>query len=534
MKGMFSILIGILLLLGCQSILPQTAQGPSSANATEPPLIVVRPNELEPLVPQQTIPLPTRNSSGINITVVAPTEPPPPLETTRVVFAPGASSARLAGELAAQGQARYTLSAMEGQEIRLALVPPVEGMHLTLETAAGNPLLNMWGNSAEWRGILPSSGDYVVGVTAPNTAANYAIEVQIMPLGDVAATETLTITRRHMPLGNLQILLDGAARNPDEFNVKRMTASVQGKQVLMASRLDTFSYVQNPEMGLRLVDVNFDGFDDLLLQEFLPASPSIPYLYYLYNPALGQFLLDDAYRHIPAPLVNATTQTLTAYERFGAAGGKITTYRIVNNKPVAIREETDLYLTDRYVYTVNDPEQGNMLLISKAGMGPDTIPADCPLLTRDRSLVVNTIDNYCFLHAAPFKASRDTLSGSILLTGPNRNSQGRDLAASLKIVNGGSANGRPLEQVIADEVAARTSSADIERLTLSYEELTLAGQFAVGVTGLPTDREESQVVIMLVNDTIFSLTSSPIDNNVTNADMTLLWESVRTSLRFLP
>lgn len=38
-----------------------------------------------------------------------------------------------------------------------------------------------------------------------------------------------------------------------------------------------------------LVDVNCDGHRDIMLMEFLPAGPNVPYLYWIYNPASDRF-----------------------------------------------------------------------------------------------------------------------------------------------------------------------------------------------------------------------------------------------------
>src|SRR5689334_2824653 len=35
--------------------------------------------------------------------------------------------------------------------------------------------------------------------------------------------------------------------------------------------------------NLSIVDVNFDGYKDIMLMEFLPSGPNIPYLYWIFN-----------------------------------------------------------------------------------------------------------------------------------------------------------------------------------------------------------------------------------------------------------
>lgn len=40
-------------------------------------------------------------------------------------------------------------------------------------------------------------------------------------------------------------------------------------------------------------DINFDGNDDILVFEFLPAGPNVPFLYWIYNPVSGKFECRD-------------------------------------------------------------------------------------------------------------------------------------------------------------------------------------------------------------------------------------------------
>jgi hypothetical protein len=44
---------------------------------------------------------------------------------------------------------------------------------------------------------------------------------------------------------------------------------------------------------VQLKDINFDGYKDILVYEFLPANPNVPYLYWLYNPVSDKFECRD-------------------------------------------------------------------------------------------------------------------------------------------------------------------------------------------------------------------------------------------------
>src|SRR5215211_5221367 len=48
-------------------------------------------------------------------------------------------------------------------------------------------------------------------------------------------------------------------------------------------------------------DVNFDGYNDIRLLQFLPAAPNLPYYYWLYNPAKQNFQPQKDLEEITSP-----------------------------------------------------------------------------------------------------------------------------------------------------------------------------------------------------------------------------------------
>lgn len=95
--------------------------------------------------------------------------------------------------------------------------------------------------------------------------------------------------------------------------------------------------------GLVIEDLNFDGYRDLRLPEFLPASPNIPYLYWLYNPETAQFERNRALEYITSPVVDVERQMITSMSRLNAATYVLSDYQIEGDRFVIVQERTEIY-----------------------------------------------------------------------------------------------------------------------------------------------------------------------------------------------
>ena len=75
-------------------------------------------------------------------------------------------------------------------------------------------------------------------------------------------------------------------------------------------------------------DLNFDGYDDLMIMTSLPISPNIPYQYWLYNPQTGLF--EDApqsLQMVTSPGIDSTHQQIYSFWRAGATSHGVDVYR---------------------------------------------------------------------------------------------------------------------------------------------------------------------------------------------------------------
>jgi len=101
----------------------------------------------------------------------------------RIRFAPGATSAEVAGHLAANGVRHYVLRALAGQ--RMIVVPRASGgqVGLVISGADGQVLLSGHVASDGYDGPLPATQDYLIAVRGlDGTSIEYKIEITIPPL----------------------------------------------------------------------------------------------------------------------------------------------------------------------------------------------------------------------------------------------------------------------------------------------------------------------------------------------------------------
>lgn len=99
---------------------------------------------------------------------------------SRIVFAPGAISAQVQGDVAAHENVDYILSAQAGQTMTVLITSPNNDVLLTIVGADGIPLTNgLMSGATGWTGTLPVTQDYIIRALGTFEAATYALEVTI-------------------------------------------------------------------------------------------------------------------------------------------------------------------------------------------------------------------------------------------------------------------------------------------------------------------------------------------------------------------
>jgi hypothetical protein len=97
----------------------------------------------------------------------------------RIQFAPGTSSATEQGQLEPYQRRSYAVHGLEGQQMAVAVTVPAGPVSLTIYGMDGTALKSGMGEGTTFEGALPSSQDYILTVTAGDTAVGYTLEVSI-------------------------------------------------------------------------------------------------------------------------------------------------------------------------------------------------------------------------------------------------------------------------------------------------------------------------------------------------------------------
>lgn len=97
----------------------------------------------------------------------------------------------------------------------------------------------------------------------------------------------------------------------------------------------------------KIEDMNFDGYADMRLMEFMPVAPNVPYYFWLWDAKTGQFVdKTQDYGHISAPEFNQDTKQIFSYQRHYAAAYTQWVYEMIDGKPQPVQADTSesLYL----------------------------------------------------------------------------------------------------------------------------------------------------------------------------------------------
>lgn len=95
-------------------------------------------------------------------------------------------------------------------------------------------------------------------------------------------------------------------------------------------------------------DMNFDGYKDIRLVQFIPAAPNIPFYYWFYNPGKGAFIRNHELDEVTSPEFDQKSKLVRALWRDGCCVHGTDIYQFVNGHFIlAESEEEDC----RYVGT---------------------------------------------------------------------------------------------------------------------------------------------------------------------------------------
>ncbi len=152
---------------GCQPESPREAAHPWDTARTAP-------SASEALVPSDTAAAAPADTLAAGSTT--------PVDSNRIRFAPGASSARVAGSLGPEDSRTYRLHARRGQTLHVAVTGTTE-FHDVVLSIVGPDGEDLMGDEAvenAFEGTLPMTGDYRITVDMIESEhSDYTLEVSV-------------------------------------------------------------------------------------------------------------------------------------------------------------------------------------------------------------------------------------------------------------------------------------------------------------------------------------------------------------------
>ena len=100
---------------------------------------------------------------------------------------------------------------------------------------------------------------------------------------------------------------------------------------------------QDKTLGFVLEDMNFDGYLDMRVMQFVSAGSSIPYYCWLWDPAAQRFVYNEALSAIPSPIFDSATGQVHGFGVNGDSEYIETVYAYRGGAPVLVRRVTTGY-----------------------------------------------------------------------------------------------------------------------------------------------------------------------------------------------
>ncbi len=125
----------------------------------------------------------------------------------RIQFAPGSSKATIQGKLVANGMDSYVIQVPAGQTLSANASSQAKTL-LQISGADGSPLKTYGAGGASWSGTVPSTQDYMIGITTEDgSAASYTL---VVALGTLATPGASAAPKRiQFPPGGITSTVQG-------------------------------------------------------------------------------------------------------------------------------------------------------------------------------------------------------------------------------------------------------------------------------------------------------------------------------------
>jgi hypothetical protein len=147
----------------------------------------------------------------------------------------------------------------------------------------------------------------------------------------------------------------------DDCSVKEIKIrSLKSKQTIQTIVPPDNVHHCNSEMDWKFTieDMNFDGKNDFRLVEFIPASPNIPYIYWLHESGKFNLATDTTLLQVTSPKFDQVNKVVSSFWRNGCCQHGLDSYRydktglVLYERRVIGHDENDEEYTE--VWTLKD------------------------------------------------------------------------------------------------------------------------------------------------------------------------------------
>jgi|GEM_PF-2016968 hypothetical protein len=133
--------------------------------------------------------------------------------------------------------------------------------------------------------------------------------------------------------------------------------------------LDGFEAKVQENEQVIIEDLNFDGYLDIRLLQYLPETANIPFFYWLYNPKTEKFERNLALEVIQSPVLDSENEyILSQWTKTDNIKG-IDFYKFIGNRIKLIKQETETFTDSvNYILTIKEVFGDSLKLVEQKKM----------------------------------------------------------------------------------------------------------------------------------------------------------------------
>ncbi len=134
------------------------------------------------------------------------------------------------------------------------------------------------------------------------------------------------------------------------------------------NQLITFDPTETPDektLGFIVEDMNFDGYKDIRIQQFLPAGPNTPYLCWIWDKENFTFVEHTELEELTSPVFDAKTKTVKASVRDNAATYYENEYKYMKDILTLVKETQTIIdpVTKKQTITIKELKKDKMQVV---------------------------------------------------------------------------------------------------------------------------------------------------------------------------